>query len=85
MGGTTPHGQANEHAPDWAARFKLHNTLPRTVPGATLGLLVAVSTQLSESEYHILLPSLWNQHIEDDTKRIAAPVRTIVPKGLALN
>ena len=64
-------------SPDWAARIKLHHNLPRTVPAASLRLLVAISVQLSEEQYTLLMPSLWNQYLEEAPRHVAAPVRPV--------
>jgi hypothetical protein len=64
-------------SPDWAARIKLHHALPRTVPAASLRLLVAISAQLSEEQYTLLMPPLWNHYLEEASRHIAAPVRPV--------
>jgi hypothetical protein len=69
--GASPGG----YSPDWATRVKSYHALPRTVPAASLRLLVAMSAQLSEEQYSLLMPSLWNQHLEEASLRVAAPVR----------
>ncbi|KAF8312677.1 hypothetical protein DL93DRAFT_1297134 [Clavulina sp. PMI_390] len=70
--------QAKENSQDWTARLKLLHHFPRVVASASLRLLVAVSSGISEDDFERILPSVWNEYLESDNKRLAAPAGFLI-------
>lgn len=56
-------------------REEIMASLSTSVASATLRLLVAMCSLLTQTDYRTLGPVLWSQFLDDDDPRVVAPVR----------